>query len=185
MERALAYRKVCESVNYIWPNRDFVIVCARPVHIDRDKEGRLHSEKRMAIQYPDKWGLYMYHGVKVFEKIILHPEKLTKNDWVEEKNTEVRRIIQERMGSAFPKRIGCKLIGKPSGEFRKKHNLLGLYLVELPSDPDKIAHYIRVKDHSTAREFYLRTPTKITDADESLAFTFGKTAKEYNPIYET
>ncbi len=109
---------------------------------------------------------------------------MTKKDWVDEKNAEVRRVIQERMGSDFPKKIGCKLIDKPSKDFRK-HNLLGLYAVDLPNDPDKVAHYIRVKDHSTNRIFYLRTPTTINSADDSLSWTFGLTAKEYNPILET
>jgi len=64
MERARAYRQVCESVNYIWPNRDFVMVCARPTHIHRDARGRLHAEHGMAIRYPDGWGLYHLHGVR-------------------------------------------------------------------------------------------------------------------------
>ena len=74
MERAEAYRKVCESVNYIWPNRDFVMVCARPVTIYRNDQGRLHNEHGMAIQYPDGWGLYLLNGVRfpetLYKKII-------------------------------------------------------------------------------------------------------------------
>ena len=68
-ERAEAYRKICESVNYIWPNKDFVIVCARPQWIHRDTTGRLHSEHGMSIRYPDGWGLYHLHGVKFPEDI--------------------------------------------------------------------------------------------------------------------
>ena len=64
VERASAYRKVCESVNYIWPNRDFVMVCARPTRIEKDAEGRLHSLSDMAIKYPDGWGLHYIHGVR-------------------------------------------------------------------------------------------------------------------------
>jgi len=63
-ERAIAYRKVCESVNYIWPNRDFVMVCARPTRIEKDDQNRLHSTSDMAIKYPDGWGLYYIHGVR-------------------------------------------------------------------------------------------------------------------------
>jgi len=63
-ERAEAYRKVCESVNYIWPNSNFVIVCARPAEINRDEQGWLHNEHGMSIRYPDGWGLYHLHGVR-------------------------------------------------------------------------------------------------------------------------
>jgi hypothetical protein len=69
MERALAYRKVCESVNYIWPNRDFVMVCARPTKISRNVLGQLHCENGMAIQYPDGWGLYLLNGVRFDETL--------------------------------------------------------------------------------------------------------------------
>ena len=71
MERAEAYRKVCESVNYIWANIDFVMVCARPVNISRNNLGRLHSDTRKSIEYPDGWGLYHLNGV-------LFPEALWK-----------------------------------------------------------------------------------------------------------
>ena len=64
MERAEAYRKVCESVNYIWPNRDFVIVCDRPEAIHRDADGRLHNPDGKSIVYKDGWGLCHLHGVK-------------------------------------------------------------------------------------------------------------------------
>jgi hypothetical protein len=177
MARALAYRKVCESVNYIWPNRDFVMVCARPSHIDRDENGRLHSLTRMAIQYPDGWGLYYVHGVRVNEKIILHPEKLTKKDWINEKNTEVRRVIQEVMGERFVKEIGAKEI--------HKGKLARLYEVKLKDDPERVARYIKVKDSSTPREYYLRVPPTIDNADAAVAWTFGFEIEDYRLEQET
>ncbi len=69
MERAEAYRKVCESVNYIWPNSDFIIVCERPTEIHRNSLGRLHNENGMAIKYPDGWGLYLLNGVRFPEEL--------------------------------------------------------------------------------------------------------------------
>ena len=191
MDRALAYRKVCESVNYIWANRDFVMVCARPVHIDKDEQGRLHSEFRMAIQYPDGWGLYMWHGVKVSEKIILHPEKITKNDWMNEKNIEVRRCIQEKLGERFVKMMEAKQIHKDS--FGK------LLQIDLPNDPDKEAFYVHVKDSSTKREYYLHVdpqlrpmlpngsfgePQELT-ARNAVASTFGLRGEQYKPVKES
>ena len=72
-ERAEAYRKVCESVNYIWCNSHFVMVCARPKAIHRNARGQLHNENGKAIEYPDGWGLYALNGVRfpedLFKKI--------------------------------------------------------------------------------------------------------------------
>ena len=69
MERAEAYRKICESVNYMWLNTDFIMVCERPVKINRNKEDRLHSDKEKSIEYPDGWGLYHLNGVKFEENL--------------------------------------------------------------------------------------------------------------------
>jgi len=69
MERAKAYRKISESVNYIWPNRKFVMVCARPSALHRNARGRLHNEHGMSIRYPDGWGLYHLNGVRFGEAL--------------------------------------------------------------------------------------------------------------------
>ena len=66
-ERATAYRMVCESANYIWANRNFVMICARPTKIRRNARGMLHCENGKAIEYPDGWGLYYLNGVKFDE----------------------------------------------------------------------------------------------------------------------
>jgi hypothetical protein len=68
-ERAIAYQRVCESVNYIWPNKDFVIVCARPKAIHRNEQGRLHNAEGKSIEYPDGWGLYHLNGVSFPEDL--------------------------------------------------------------------------------------------------------------------
>jgi len=68
-ERATAYRKVCESVNYIWCNSEFVMVCARPTKIERNILGRLHCENGKAIEYPDTWGLFFLNGVRFEEEM--------------------------------------------------------------------------------------------------------------------
>ena len=68
-ERSTAYRKICESVNYIWANSEFVMVCARPKKIERNSQGRLHSVNSKAIEYPDGWGLCFLNGVRFDEKL--------------------------------------------------------------------------------------------------------------------
>ena len=97
-ERAEAYQKICESVNHIWLNSHFTMVCARPVEIHRDDQGRLHNENGLAIKYPDGWGVYSINGVTVDEQIVLRPETLTIKQIQEESNQEKRRIMTERFG---------------------------------------------------------------------------------------
>lgn len=157
-----------------WNNTLYLV----PTPIVRlDRENRYHSLTGPAIFWKDGAKFYYSHGVNIREDIILHPEKLTKKDWMDETNTEVRRVIQELMGERFVKEVGGKVISKS-----KRGELLE---IELPNDPEKIAHYVKVKDASTPRVYYLRTPPDIQDVDESIAWTFSMDVKDYQLSQET
>jgi internalin A len=67
------------------------LVANMPISIKRDSQNRLHAENGPAIEWADGYKLYFYHGVAVPEKWILHPEKLTKEDWSNESNLEKRK----------------------------------------------------------------------------------------------
>ena len=149
MERAEAYRKVSESVNYIWPNSDFVMVCARPTIILKDNDGRLHSEKGMAIQYPDGWGLYMIHGVRfekeLYEKVI--SGKMSFSEILKIDNTEHRlqamRMNTNALMSETPKLIdksdrGNELWLIENSEVNKVYDAPKVYLLGF-IDPSKKA----------------------------------------------
>ena len=152
------------------------IVSDMPSKIHRDERNRLHNLSGPAIEWRDGYYLYFANGVAVPEKIILHPEKLTKKDWMNQSNLEVRRVIQEQMGSQFVEKIGGKLLHKG---IRGK-----LYEVDLQDDPEKVARYVKVKDSSTKREYYLRVPPTINDADAGIAWTFGLEVDQYSPVQE-
>lgn len=97
-ERYECYRKLCESANYFWTNRNFVIVCARPKAINRNDRGQLHNENGLAIEYPDGWGLHCIDGVVVPEKVIMNPESITIEEIQKEENLEIQRIMIQRLG---------------------------------------------------------------------------------------
>ena len=54
----------------------------------------------------------------------------------------------------------------------------------MPNDPERIARYIKVRDHSSDREYFIRVKPTIDDADEALAWTFGMEKDEYTPFQE-
>ena len=100
MKRATAYRKICESVNYIWVNKNFVMVCARPKHIYKNNNGQLHCENGKAIEYPDGWGLYMLNGVRVPEWLVKTPsEKIDPALALKESNADIQREIIRKVGA--------------------------------------------------------------------------------------
>ena len=153
------------------------IVSDMPIRISRNSQNRLHNENTYAIEWGDGFGLYFFNGVAVHEKIILHPEKLTKKDWMNESNQEVRRVIQEQMGERFVKAIGSKEIHKSS---RGR-----LVEVDISPDPERVARYVEVKDSSTSRKYYLRVPPTTQTTDEAVAWTFGLDVGSYKPEQET
>ena len=120
--RAIAYAETVQSACYWWPNRDFIIVCDRPVHILRNERGRLHSSEKKAIEWPDGWGLWMWHGTRVSEQIIMKPETLSREQIMAEKNSEVSRAIAERLGwDEYLKRVDTVLIHKWFDEMTSCH----------------------------------------------------------------
>ena len=98
LDSITAYEGVVRSACYWWPNKDFIMVSERPLAIQRDSLGRLHSESDKAIVWPDGWGLYMWHGTRVPDKVIHAPETITRADIMNEKNSEVSRAMAERLG---------------------------------------------------------------------------------------
>ena len=95
---------------------------------------------------------------------------------MDEKNLEVRRIIQDRMPD-FAKKVGAKSIQKDSfGE---------LIEIDLGNDPEKIARYVKVKDASTKRVYYIRIPPSITTAKLGVSWSFGLSEQDYHPTQET
>ncbi|MGH7745555.1 MAG: DUF6745 domain-containing protein [Candidatus Dormibacteria bacterium] len=163
------------NVSFIIPYNGIAFVSETPIRISWDDK-QLHHASKPAVEYKDGYGMYMYHGVRVTEEIIKTPELLTKKDWINENNLEVRRVIQEQMGERFVKEMDAKLIHE---DLRGK-----LLEIELPNDPEKIARYVHVKDSSTDRDYYLRVPPTINRTAEGIAWTFNMDEKDYNPMAE-
>ncbi len=96
--RAQAYEATAASACWWWPHTDFVMAVERPTHVDRDAQGRLHSETRLAIAWPDGWGVYSWHGVRVPAWLIEHPEQITAEKIDQEPNAAIRRVMIARFG---------------------------------------------------------------------------------------
>ena len=58
----------------------------------------MHCETGPAIAWPG-WALWMWHGVRVTEQIVMHPETITAEQIKAETNAEVRRVMMQRYGA--------------------------------------------------------------------------------------
>jgi len=166
-----------ELVSGYWLGAAVALLVRKPNLLSRDERGRLHSETGPAVTYPDHWSIYAWHGVPVPAWVILTPdEELTRDDFLDQTNVEVRRVIQERMGERFVWELNGKYIdGGPRGT---------LYEVKLPDRWERAARYVYVRDASTPRVYFLRVPPHIQTAAEAVAWTFGLEEKDYHPLQE-
>ncbi len=165
-----------DLVSGYWLIRNGAFIVHRPKLLARDEAGRLHSETGKCVEYRDGWGFYAWHGVPVPEKVILAPGQLTREDFLNEPDLEVRRIIWERMGNRFVSELDDVIESGPRGV---------LYEVVLPSGPERRARYVQVQDASTARQYFLRVPPTIQTAAEAVAWSFQLAVEEYDPAQET
>jgi hypothetical protein len=166
-----------QLVSGYWLGRNLALVVRRPRLLSLDEAGRLHSASGKAVEYPHGWGCYAWHGVYVPERFILAPDTLTREDFLNEPNIEMRRVVQERMEGRFVEELGGTVIDAgPRGT---------LYEVDLPDDPEEVAYYVQVQDASTTRQYYLRVPPTILTAEDAVAWTFGLNTDEYRPAQES
>lgn len=145
-ERGKAYEATIESACWWYPHKDFLMVSERPRHIDRELADparprgwgshRLHSNFRAAVEWPDGWGPYVIHGVRVTRQIVVAPETLTIAQIEGETNAEVRRIMIDRFG---PKRYLEESGAQVVEELPETHYIVGfrtarLLRKEVPGD---------------------------------------------------
>ncbi len=162
------------------------IVCGRPKHIDRDNNSRLHSENRPAVLWSDGYAQYFWHGVAVTAKIIETPEQLTKEDLIKEENAEVRRAMMEKLGTdRFFELLDVDEVNRETvgvGDYAQEYILYRTK--EIDAIAEKHIQFVKVRCHSTGREFMLCVPPEIEDAGTAVAWTFGMTKAEYKPLAE-
>lgn len=165
-EAAQAYQETCESACWWWPHRDFIMVCERPVRINRDVQGRLHSATGPAIVWTDGWGVHAWHGTTVAAKWIEQGTALDPVEVLTHENVEQRRAGAEIVGW---KNILAKL--NPRIIDRDYDPQIGTLLeVDLPDAPGE--RFLQVRC-GTGRDFVLPVPREYNTALEANAATYN------------
>jgi hypothetical protein len=90
--------EIAQSAGWFLPHAQTCWVSERHHRVCRNSRGQLHSHDGMAVQYPDGWGVWAWHGVRVNEQIILRPDSLTAQQIAQEPNAQVRQVMVERAG---------------------------------------------------------------------------------------
>lgn len=123
--------EIVSSCGFSYLYCDFAIVCDRPATIYHDALGRIHNESGMAIKFSDGSGVYALNGINFPEHVVLRPEEITKIDVYKEKNSEVRRILIERMGAQkFANLFNAKPVHEDNDILGNSRRLLKVEMME-------------------------------------------------------
>jgi len=156
-----------------------------PELLKKDEQNRPHSDVGPSHRWRDGWELYYIHGVMVDRQIVDAPQTLTVKQIEDESNAEVRRVMIERFGQArFLQESGARVVhqellaGRQYTLYRKEvrddEPIVMVRCINATQEPDGSFH-----------EYFIRVPPQIETALGAVAWTFGMTAKEYQPVAET
>jgi len=173
---------LAESCGNCWALDDVCFASERPSINNLDYAGREHCETGPTISYPSGWGVWHWHGVRVAQHVIEHPERLTPSRIQRVDNAEVRRVMIERYGglARFMVDSGAQLIHEDArGKLwrRETAERVPIVIVEVRNstpEPD-----------GSFKSYFLRVPPEIRHASEAVAWTFGLTTQTYQPRQET
>ncbi len=122
-----------------------------------------------------------WNGITIDQTIAFAPHTLNPRDILNERNTELRRVMLERYGyGKFFDAVDAKVLDTdtdPGGERR-------LLSVELEGDEPLVC--VSVKCPSTGHQFVLRVPPTMRTCHQAVAWTAGyDDPKLYKPALET
>lgn len=154
-----------------------------PLQITFNQDFTLHNEQSAAISFENE-DLYVWKGVEVPKHLILKPNSVTKQEIIKEQNAERRRCYLEVLGG---KRFASLLdLEIKQSEIDRQGNLQVLYRsIEKDTLAGDFLQFAQVICPSTKREYFLCVPPYINNCKEAVAWTFGKSAHDYNPSIET
>jgi len=181
--RALdGWEALTRACGWWWAFRDTAIACERQTRFRLDGRDRLHALDGPALHFADGFELFAIHGVRVEPWFVTEPERCTVAAISEQRNSEVRRVLMERYGTA-------RYLDETRAEKVGRDAFGTLY--RLPSkDGDEPLVLVEVRNATpepdgTTKDYFLRVPPTMRTAREAVAWTFGLDAAAYAPILET
>lgn len=92
--------EIAQSAGWFLPCEHICFVSERHNIVRLGEQGRIHCETGPAIQYPDGWGIYAWHGVRV------------PAHWIEDRaNLDPREVIREE--NVERRAVGAAIVGWP------------------------------------------------------------------------
>lgn len=151
---------LAKNAGWMLPYVGICFVSERHDQLHFDENDRLHNEASASIHYPDGFGTFHWHGVRVTEQLILQPETLTKTDFVGETNAEVRRAMIERTEGGILSLLDMKLI-----DANDDPEIGSLYEFEFVEG--SLIKVMKLKDSSTDKEYWIYPKPEVKTIEEA------------------
>jgi hypothetical protein len=194
--------QLAESAGWVLPHAKLCWVSERHHMLSRNDRGRLHSLSGPAIAYPDGWKIYAVNGVRVPEFIVERPHEITLKHIQDEQNAEVRRVIVERYGtSRYLLDAGARIIHADTYgtlyrmEQHGDEPIVMVKVVNATPEPcakcggllttERSVRSCQCGEPSRFKDYFLRVPPDMTNAQEAIAWTFNLEPEEYHPMFES
>lgn len=155
------------------------LLSERPLELHLDEQFRAHHATGPAIVYANDLKVFCWRGARAPETAITCDTNLARID--SEYNIEFRRVLIERYGTH-------QYLLDTGAEIRQHDKFGALYVKEVWGDePIVMVHITNATPEPDGqfRTYFLRVPPTIRTAREAVAWTFGMTADEYDPIVES
>lgn len=153
-------------------------VSRRPELVKKDDQGRLHNPDGPAVRFRDGFSVHAWRGTTVPAEWIESKDRVDPSVGLTHPNIEQRRAFCEILGWD---RVLANL--KPRVIQEDKDPQIGT-LIEVDLPDAGASRFLRV-ECGTGRKFVLPVPNEMKSAREANAWTYGLTAKQFNPEIRT
>ncbi len=180
-QRLAGLAGLARSAGWWWPYANVAILTDRPDELHRDNVGRLHAAQTPALHYSDGFALHAWRGMPIPSDLVDRLAHLTHAQIAAERNAELRRVMLEHFGyERYLREAGARRLGADACgvlwqlTFADDEPLTMVEVVNSTPEPD-----------GTSRVYWLRVPPTTRTPRAGVAWTFGLTEEEYQPLVQT
>lgn len=179
------YKKILKSgVFNAYEFENYVFAIQPPIYVERNSQGRLHSTSTAAVKFRDGSSYYFINGRQIPEWVVEKKDAITKDQFLQEKNSDIKGAIYEVLGSEGI----INLLGAEITDTKTIHHANGdVETVELlktkdtfPELDNKPMAWVKMTCPSTGTNYLVGVEPKYNDAIEAIASLSPFTKDEYS-----
>lgn len=179
------YKKILKSgVFNAYEFENCVFAIQPPIYVERNSQGRLHSTSTAAVKFRDGSSYYFINGRPIPEWVVEKKDAITKEQFLQEKNSDIKGAIYEVLGSEGI----INLLGAEITDTKTIHHANGdVEIVELlktkdtfPELDDDPMAWVKMTCPSTGTNYLVGVEPKYNDAIEAIASLSPFTKEEYS-----